>query len=47
MFSGSKFYGLKTWIEDVAGRIRRRRVVLRKRKVRRTQFFVTQKAIVS
>ena len=47
MFSGSKFNGLKTRIEDVAGRRRRRRVVLRKRKVRRTQFFVTQKAVVS
>ena len=47
MFSGSKFNGLKTRIVDVAGRRRRGRVVLRKRKLRRTQLFVTQKALVS
>ena len=32
MFSGSKFNGLKTRIEDVVGRRRRGRVVLRKKK---------------
>ena len=32
MFSGSKFNGLKTRIEDVAERRRRGRVVLRKKK---------------
>ena len=47
MFSAFKFHGLKTQIEDIVGRRRRRRVVLRERKLKRTQFFVNQKAVVS
>ena len=49
MFSAFKFRGLKTRIEDIAGRRRRRRrqVVLRERKLKRTQFVVNRKAIVS
>ena len=47
MVSGSKFCGLKTRIEDIARRRRRRRrVVIRERKLKRTQFFVNQKAVV-
>ena len=41
-----KFRGLKTRIEDIAGRRTRRRVVLRERKLKRTQFFVNRKAVV-
>ena len=47
VFLGSKFCGLRTRIEDIVGRRRRRRVVLRERKLKRTQFFVNQKAVVS
>ena len=43
-----KFRGLKTRIEDIVGRRRRRRhVVLRERKIKRTQFVVNRKAVVS
>ena len=47
MFSAFKFRGLKTRIEDIVGRRRRRRVVLRERKLKRTQFVVNRKAVVS
>ena len=46
VFLSFKFFCLKTRIEDVAKR-RRRRVVLREIKLKRKQFFVNQKAIVS